>query len=346
MSMKAETGIAQEFKGILNLFYEEPDPDRWIPFDRIPRRLVRRIVRGPYQPGGMMRIFLNLRAGLDQLSIPYRVNDYRHLRRAPNELACVVGKPHVLCKIPRETPILFGAAGFIHPLAAPGLFERRNLRRVLVPCLWMRDMFAQHWPNVASIWPVGIDTDQWAPQLDTQKDIDVLVYDKIRWRRDEFVPTLLSPTLEFLKRLGLRVEVLRYGFYKEKDLLTLVRRSRAVIFICEHETQGIALQQILASDVPVLAWDRGGAWQDPTYFPHTIRFSPVTSVPYWDERCGQTFEGAADFEKQFDVFWAGVNRGAYRPRDFIVENLTLAGCAANYVRITQEIEAELATGTT
>ena len=45
----------------LNLFYEEPDPDRWLPFDRHPRRLIRRLVRGPDQPGGAMRVFLNLR---------------------------------------------------------------------------------------------------------------------------------------------------------------------------------------------------------------------------------------------------------------------------------------------
>ena len=50
----------------LNLFYEEPDPDRWLPLDRYPRRLIRRIVRGPFQPGGTMRVYLNLRAGLDQ----------------------------------------------------------------------------------------------------------------------------------------------------------------------------------------------------------------------------------------------------------------------------------------
>mgnify|MGYP003341570386 FL=1 len=49
----------------LNIFYEEPDPDRWVPYDRYPRRLVRRLVRGPAQPGGAMRVFLNLCAGLD-----------------------------------------------------------------------------------------------------------------------------------------------------------------------------------------------------------------------------------------------------------------------------------------
>ena len=53
----------------LNLFYEEPDPDRWFLFDRYPRQILRRLVRGKPRPGGQTRVFLNLCAGLDKLSI-------------------------------------------------------------------------------------------------------------------------------------------------------------------------------------------------------------------------------------------------------------------------------------
>ena len=57
-------------RNLLNLFYEEPDGDRWLPFDRYPRRIVRRIVRGRTRPGGQKRVFLNLCAGLDRLRLP------------------------------------------------------------------------------------------------------------------------------------------------------------------------------------------------------------------------------------------------------------------------------------
>ena len=147
----------------LNLFYEEPDPDRWIPFDRHPRRLIRQLVRGPDQPGGAMRVFLNLRAGLDRLDATYRVNDYRHIRGNPSELACVIGKPQVLAKIPMETPILFGTSIYSHPNDDPELPKRRPIRQVLVPSDWVRDMFAEVWPGRVSVWPVGIDTERWQP---------------------------------------------------------------------------------------------------------------------------------------------------------------------------------------
>src|SRR4051812_31583165 len=100
----------------LNLFYEEPDDDRWVPLDRYPRRLVRRILRGKRQGGGQQRVFLNLCVGLDRLRVTYRVNDYRYAKGNPSALACIVGKPCVLDRMPWKNPILFGAAVYSHPL--------------------------------------------------------------------------------------------------------------------------------------------------------------------------------------------------------------------------------------
>ena len=79
-----------------------------------------------------------------------------------------------------------------------------------------------------------------------------------------------------------------------------------MIYLSASESQGFALLQTLATDVPVLAWDRGGYWQDPNYYPHRVLFGPVTSVPYWDDRCGDKFVGAADFEEKHDPFWSKV----------------------------------------
>jgi len=82
-----------------------------------------------------------------------------------------------------------------------------------------------------------------------------------------------------------------------------------MIYLSQRETQGLAAQQMLASDVPLLAWDPGGLWKDPKYAPHLVRFAPVTSVPYWDERCGMKFNGSGDLLSAFDKFWFGVEAG-------------------------------------
>ena len=66
---------------MLNIFYEEPDPDRWIKFDRYPRKLIRRVIRGKDRPGGVMMVALGLMAGLDKLNVPYRFNDFSYIKK-------------------------------------------------------------------------------------------------------------------------------------------------------------------------------------------------------------------------------------------------------------------------
>src|ERR1019366_3860726 len=198
---------------MLNIFYEEPDGDRWIPFDRYPRRIIRRAVRGIPQPGGHKRVFLNLCAGLDQIGVSYRVNDFRHARKNPNELVCIVGKPCVLDKIEWENPILFGAAVYSHPLDDPRLLERLPVKKILVPGPWMKEMCKPYWGNVVDDWPVGIDTELWRPSNAAQKSVDVLLYDKVRWDHDRYETILIEPIRSMLKKCGCSFREMRYGNY-------------------------------------------------------------------------------------------------------------------------------------
>jgi hypothetical protein len=322
-------------RSCLNLFYAEPDPDRWVFFDRYPRRLLRRIIRGRPSPGGQARVFLNLCAGLDRIGVDYRINDYAHARRQPGELACIVGKPFVLDRIEWQNPILFGASVFSHPLSDPELLDRLPVAKVLVPGEWMRQMFEPYYGPAVSAWPVGIDTDLWRPSPGDARTCDVLLYDKVRWERDQYGASLINPILLELRRRGLSVATLRYGHYREDEFRELLRRCRMMIFLCEHETQGIAYQQALSCGVPVYAWDRGGAWQDPEFYPHRVTYGPVTSVPYWDDRCGMRFEDFPGFVEAFDTFQSKARLGAFSPRAFIEETLTLEQCARSYMRIVQ-----------
>ncbi|MGC8059577.1 hypothetical protein ACP3WF_24070, partial [Salmonella enterica] len=82
-----------------------------------------------------------------------------------------------------------------------------------------------------------------------------------------YQPELIAPIRKFLEASGRTVETIRYGHYKEEDYQAALARCRSMVFLCEHESQGIACQQALSSGVPVFAWDRGGPWQDPKYFP-------------------------------------------------------------------------------
>jgi hypothetical protein len=324
---------------MLNIFYEEPDPDRWIKFDRYPRKLIRRVIRGKDRPGGVMMVALGLMAGLDKLNVPYRFNDFSYIKKNPNELACVIGKPQVLEKIGVNSPILFGAGVFSHPIDDLNLLIRYpNIRKILLPGDWMRDMFNPYYPNMVESWPVGIDTDKWQINELSNKN-KILIYYKIRWDNELINSTLFDPIKSFFENSQLEYDVIKYGHYSPNELFEKLRSSSSVIFLCEHETQGIAYQQILSCNIPIFAWDRGGHWSDPSYFP-TIKYSPVSSVPYWDNRCGDKFKNFEEFKSKWQLFQKSVANNFYSPRDYIQENLSLEISTKQYLSIVKKIGFE------
>jgi hypothetical protein len=269
------------------------------------------------------------------LGIPYRVNGYRHIERHPEELACVIGKPHVLNKVHWRNPIMFGAAVYSHPLSDPDLLKRLPVQKVLVPGEWMRKMCEPYYGEAVVAWPVGIDTESWMWDRDSQKTYDFLIYDKVRWEHEKYEASLIEPIRQELRHRGFTYSEMRYGYYEEETFRKKLRSCKAMIFLCEHETQGIAYQQALASGVPILAWDRGGYWQDPAFYPHRVKFGPVTSVPYWDQRCGRKFANLANFSEQLSKFLEDLPN--YSPRDYILQNLTLEICARKYLGHIQKV---------
>lgn len=285
-------------------------------------------------------VAINLMKGLDKIGVSYRFNDYTYIRKHPDELACIIGKPHLLFEKKWCNPVLFGAGVFSHPSDCPDLFVKQpNVQCILVPGEWVRKMFEPFYGDKVLAWPVGIDTDYWCPNSG-EKQFDFLIYDKVRWEHDHFQHELIEPIMQVLQQQGLSYHFIRYGSYAPEELKAKLDQSTAAIFLCEHETQGLAYQQILATNTPILAWNRGGYWQDPEYYPDRICYEPVTSVPYWDGRCGETFAGASDFASALKIFTASLTKKAYSPRDYILENLTLEKCAREYVNIVRSLNGE------
>jgi hypothetical protein len=331
--------LQNELDKPLNIFYAEPETDRWIKYDRYPRKWIRRLVRGKKKPGGVAMVAINLKKGLDKLNIPYRFNDFAYIKKHPDEIACIVGMSFLLFERKWKNPAIFGAGIYSHPMDyADVLTKYPNVKRILVPGEWMRKMFEPYYHDKVLSWPVGIDTELWSPAIKGKPEFDFLVYDKVRWKHDEYERELINPILAILAKLQLSYTTIRYGSYSHPELLDKLKKSRNAIFLCEHETQGLAYQQILATGTPVLAWERGGYWQDPYYYPHKVKFEPVSAVPYWDERCGLKFSGAVDFEAQLLAF---LQYKKFKPEAYILENLSLEKCAEKYLDIYRQVEGEL-----
>lgn len=286
-----------------------------------------------------MRWFLNLKAGLDELGVAYVVNDYRSLRKHPGTPALVIGKDHVLEKIPEGHPIIFGPGVASHPHGNP-YWKKKDIRLLLISCDWFAKMYERDLPVKipVRVWAAGIQTDIWRPPNDKQETKKILIYDKVRWEHEKYEETLLKPIREKIKERGYKSYEIKYLFYKEEDYLKILKEVDAMIFLCEHETQGFAYLQALSCDVPIMAWDRGGFWQDPSYYPNKVKFAPVTSVPYWDQRCGLRFRDFREFAEKFDDFTDSLKAKHFAPRNYVKQILNLADKARLYMELIQIIK--------
>lgn len=219
------------------------------------------------------------------------------------------------------------------------MFEDLPIACNVVHSEWVQDIYVP-WYGSSRIrkWAVGIDTERWAVSSGSQAKVDFLIYDKILWEADRVRNSLLRPMLRLLDSRGLTWATIKYGSYRPDDLRLALSKAKALLFLCEHESQGLAYQQAMSSGVPVLAWSPG-QWLDPVRFACGEVNTASTSVPFFDERCGVIFSSLLDFPEQLEVFCDKLRRGVFRPRDYVLENLTLAGCALRYVHILREFNA-------
>jgi hypothetical protein len=317
-------------------YTSEPERDRWVPGDRWIRPAVRRIVRGRRRPGGIDKVFINLCLGLERLKIPYEVNmPYGRLRAT--DLVGVLGRGRSCLEgYTRRESLVAGIGLMTHPSEWPTIFEDFPLACYLQHSEWTSAVYRAYFGDRCPIWPVGIDTNSWQPGPGTNsKPVDFLIYDKIHWDRPKYDAELTSPIRALLDRAGKTHESLRYGSYSSVQFRDALSRCKSAIFLSAHESQGIACEEALSSGVAVLAWDPGFC-QDPERFKWNSPVIPTTSVPYFDGRCGLTFADFADFERTLPRFIEDLDSSTYRPRDYILENLTVEKCSQKFVDLLRE----------
>ena len=121
---------------------------------------------------------------------------------------------------------------------------------------------------------------------------------------------------DFLTKNNQSFEVIRYGDYQEEQFVDTLKRCKYCILINKCESQGIAVQEIMSCNLPILVLDYT-LWDD-----RGDDFKiDATSVPYWDDTCGSRVTNLEEFENNFTSFINNLKN--YNPREFILENLNI-----------------------
>lgn len=299
-------------------------PGLWHQGRRLARFLYRTVRRRQVRTG-FYTAFVALRTALERAGCDVRVNDFALARKMPEYPIGIAGYPEVLQAVDGlPNPRIFGPGDYGAPEA---IMNDPRIRLLIQPSDWFRDYCRASLDDRVVTWFAGIDTERWQDLSGREKSVDVLIYDKIRWHRDTVVPALLDRLTAHLDARGLRWRVLRYGHHHQGEFVAGLAASKSLAFLCEHETQGLACQEAMATNIPVFAWDEG-VLVDPQAAPAAPPGLAVSSVPYFDARCGRRFT-LADVEGAFDGFWADLP--GYRPREYVCEALSMEASALAYM---------------
>jgi hypothetical protein len=322
---------------MINIIYNE-EFDRWVKGDRLVRPLIRRIIRGRQtRLSGMQRVVHNFLKGLEAKGIKYNYNQPIFTKRNDKIISFGMGRQGLL-GIKKSNPLI-AAIGFPFPAEIPDLCNSYNVKKYLQHSDWILDYTrsANIYPSdIFDLWPAGINTDEWYPVKTATKTTDILIYNKIRWNKEKMNLAIRQPIINLLNTLGLTFKELVYGNYYPGEYMIALQQCKGMIFLVEHESQGIACQECLSSDIPIFAWDQGYCL-DPDTFKNNKPIVPATSIPFFDERCGTKFKDFQEFEMKFQIFWEAAINEKYRPREYIMENLTLEKSAEKMLSLYRSI---------
>jgi len=135
-------------------------------------------------------------------------------------------------------------------------------------------------------------------------------------------PQELHYIQSFLNAKNIQYRIFSYtDKYDENEYLHYLQNSKFGIWLDAHESQGFALEEALSCNVPLLVWNIKTMNQE---HGSTYQAIPATTIPYWDERCGEYFFDANELNTTFDKFISKLD--SYKPRDYVVEKLSTNIC--------------------
>jgi len=255
---------------------------------------------------GPHKVVDNLIKSLDQEKIDYTINEEKYEHNFLVQYDATAHEKH--SKIEQDTTII-GPQVWLFDGYGQFLIENQNYyKKIIAPSEWVKNKFITKFnlpEDKLAVWPVGIE------EFDNirETNYDCLIYFK---RRDQ---SELDAVKKFLVSNGLSYRMVEYGTYGEDGFKQLVNSAKFCFLINGTESQGIAVQEIMSMGVPIIAWDIK-EWLDQG---EAYRV-PATSIPFWDERCGEKFFTVDKMGETFDNFYARIND--YNPKDYVKENLS------------------------
>lgn len=266
---------------------------------------------------GPGKVVSNLKKGLQQLNIDVNINPPIDHITENSRTYCLQNIPEVLYSNKRPW-VVFGPNLCVLPTELPPIMQQ-DYRKFIVNSDWTYNLYSRFLStDNLDIWAVGVDTDLFYDTKNDTKTNDCLLYYK---NRDNIE---LHAIINILQSNNQSYKLIEYGKYNETDFLKTISQSKYCIMLNNTESQGIAVQEIMSSNLPLFVWDCT-IWD---YMGEANKIE-ASSVPYWSNICG--IKCTNNIDTRFKEFLENYNK--YIPREYILQNFTLVKGAENLIKI-------------
>jgi len=306
---------------------------------RKARGLVRRVVKpGAPLPGasaypGHFSLVRSVVEGLRAIDADFNFNPGRLA-----DLARVVYAPanealRQAAGLKREGRIDYLVAGPVNALfvdESDGILQLPEIDRIIVPHEWMLEFYRDAPAVLAKsrVCPCGVDTEVWKPSSGTSGKSLAVVY----WKSGD--EAFCESVERIVRTCGLEPRRLRslhgeHAMFDSADYRRLLDQSAIGVFLSTFETQGLALAEAWSMDVPAVVWDPQGTaqWRGRS-------FASRSSAPYLTPETGRRWRTIDELEPA--LRGALADRAAFRPRAWMLENMTDAICSAALLDIIRD----------
>lgn len=267
--------------------------------------------------GGHFAVTRSLLAGLKKLNVNFNYNP-----RSINDVGDVV---YVVCdanavkqciplrKIGRIKKLLAGPNLMVRSNEFNNILASPEIDTYIVNSDWTVQAYIDDQPSLKDriqIWYAGIDENYWQPiPIDKSATKKVIVY----WKNE--TEQFCVQIEDMLKKNGWSPIRLRYGAHKQQDFKNALLNAAFCVFISRSESQGIALAESWAMNVPTIVWDP----QEPCMIEGKACW-PHSAAPYLNNAAGISWRNLEEFQEILKRLPQMLLM--FNPRAWILRNMT------------------------
>lgn len=179
--------------------------------------------------------------------------------------------------------------------------------------------------------PIAINTEKY-------KDQDINIKNKVFI----FYKSRLENELHYLQNIlysmSIKFTLIKYGSYLLQDIefIKILNNTKYAIWLSSHQNINIHLLQTLSCNIPIFVWDVTKMSQElnSPYIYEKIQ-NIVTSIPYWDSRCGTVILKKEELIPELKLFLEKLE--LFQPRQFILDNFDFKKQAFKLLQLFSKI---------